>query len=382
MNIGILYPRSTAHPSISMEFMDGFKSFLKQHRLSAAININAESAGFGGVEKEVKEKIEKLLLVDDAEVLVLYIDLKIFAMVKPMLEATGRLVIIINPGADYPQSWEPSPNIIHLNLNHAFLCWLTGQLAAEKNEMYAAMATSFYDCGYLHSAMMVSNFNIHGGSIIFNYVNNQAYKEGFHINELTAYLTQDKTTRKLLCIYDELPAALVYHALNQLEDADELQLYVSPMMLQEKALDNNDSAFKFSITGYMPWMVSLQNEANKIFTEKILESTGKAASIFSLLGWEAGMILQQVIGTSIHLRNGNSIVEYLFNAAPASPRGYLILDKKTHWYLSPSVKRIIKNSSREIENEIVQNDIKAWQGYLNNPPRGVVSGWTNTYLCY
>ncbi len=64
MKIGILYPRSNAHPAMMADFMDGIKTALKHAELHDHIQLFSESIGFGGNEKEVYEKAEKLLLLD------------------------------------------------------------------------------------------------------------------------------------------------------------------------------------------------------------------------------------------------------------------------------------------------------------------------------
>ncbi|MBI1782776.1 MAG: hypothetical protein HYR66_15640 [Sphingobacteriales bacterium] len=382
MNIGLLYPGSAMHPSISMEFMDGLKSCLKLNRLQDTIKITAETAGYGGVEKEVKEKVEKLLVVHEADILILYLDQKILTFLKPVLEASGKLIIVVNPGADYPQSWQTQGNIIHLNLNHAFLCWLTGELAVSEPGANAAVATSFYDCGYLHGAMMVNNFTIHGGNIMFNYVNNQAYNNSFHIDELLAYLAGDKLTSKLLCIYDDIPAALFYSSLNNYADADRLQLYVSPMMLEEKAFQIKSGELQFSAEGFMPWQSNINTTSNKLFCDTVLDQSGKAPSIFSLLGWEVALVLQKVIESEINSRNGNGIVQYLLNSDLASPRGEIKLDKQTQHYIAPVIKAQLKGHYLQKNNVAIESIETSWSNFVSNPPQGVVSGWTNTYLCY
>lgn len=382
MKLGLLYPRSAMHPSISIEFMNGLKACLQHNELQDTINITTDTAGYGGVEKEVMEKVEKLLVIDEADVLVLYLDQKILTPLKPMLEASGKLIIVVNPGADYPQSWQIQPNIIHLSLNHAFLCWLTGALAADKAGTKAAMATSFYDCGYLHGAMMVNNFTIHGGEIMFNYVNNQLYNDSFHINELMAYLASDKQTRKLLCIYDDIPAALFYNSLNRYTDAAELQLYVSPMMFEEKALLIKAGELKFPVNGFMPWHPEINTTANKIFCDAIVAKSGNIPSVFSLLGWEVAQILQKIISSATGYRNGNKAVQYLINTTIDSPRGEMMLHKETQHYIAPVIKAQLNGTGLQ-KNNVPVNDIESdWGSFVSNPPQGMVSGWTNTYLSY
>lgn len=383
MKAGILYPRSNAHPGISMEFMEGIKIYLNQCDLLNEIHFYAENAGFGGVEKEVKEKIEKLIIADEVDVLVAYIDQKILQLLKPMLRAWGKLVIAVSPGADYPQTWAAEPNIIHLNLQHAFLCWLSGALAAKGKEAKAAMVTSFYDCGYLHSTLMVNHFTAMGGSIRFNYVNKQQYNETFYINELTDYLSKEKDTDKLLCILDSLPASLFYRHLNRFSLAGNLQLYVSPMMLETKALENAGNGFSFSIEGYTSWSHRINNIANKKFIEIFSQLNNKIPSLFSLQGWETGMILKQVFESSNgNYKDGNELVRQLKSLPIEGPRGMMVLDSATNYFIAPVLKCLLEKENPELKKEWIQEVEKDWNQFIANPVTGMVSGWTNTYLCY
>jgi len=247
MKIGILYPRSNAHPGLMMDFIDGIKTVLKHQQLNDRIQLISESTGFGGNEKEVYEKAERLLVLEGADILLAFIDLRVLEILKPLFYASGKFVLVINPGANYPQNWVSHPNIVNLTLQHGFLCWLTGKLAAQSKKIKAATATTFYDCGYLHTAAMVKGFLNTGGEIMYNYVNNQRYDDSFDIKQLTGYLSSDKETENLLCVFDSFPASLLYSLLNTYDAADSLHLFVSPMMLEQSALKKQADGFKFSI---------------------------------------------------------------------------------------------------------------------------------------
>ena len=133
MIIGILLPLSNAHPGISKDFLDGFNSLIEQKQLTGSVTIKKENVGFGGAEKEVYAKAEKLLVSDDVDVLIAYIDEKVTGMLYSLVQATGKLVLIVNPGANHPLNWVAQPTVIHLTLQHSFLCWLTGALAASSS---------------------------------------------------------------------------------------------------------------------------------------------------------------------------------------------------------------------------------------------------------
>lgn len=382
MKIGILYPRSNAHPGIMVDYMDALKAALKQQQ-NNDIQLITESAGLGGNEKEVYEKAEKLLVLEGVDLLVAYIDLRVLEILKPLLLASGKLVLVVNPGANYPQNWVPQPSIINLSLQHGFLCWLTGKLAGQLNYKNASMATTFYDCGYLHTAAMVKGFTNTGGEITYNYVNNQRYDDAFDINQLTGYLSSDKETGALLCIFDSLPSSLFYSRLSHFDGAGRMHLFVSPMMLEKGALDKTGEGFKFPIDGYQAWQASLENNANRIYIDSYFRQTKRDANVFSLLGWETGLILQQVLLLgNIQYNEGAQLVEKLSGIKINSPRGEMKLDPETNYFLAPVYKCSLPLKSVELSIDFIDNPLNEWKEFVGLGTEGVSSGWTNTYLCY
>jgi len=382
MKAGILYPHSKAHPGLTAEYLAGLKSSLKQQQLDNDITIVSESIGLGGSEKEVYEKAEKLLVWEDVDLIIAYIDLRVLPLLEPLLYSSGKLVLVVNPGANYPNNWVPQPNILFLTLQHAFLCSLTGALPVINENEKAVVATTFYDCGYLHSAAMVKGYLQKGGKIGFNYVNNQRYDANFNTKELVDHLTAEDKTENLLCIFDEMPASLFYECLNASDVAARSHLFVSPMMLQPKALEKMADGFKFSIQGYLPWHASSENEANNLFVNS-LRSQQKEPGIFSLLGWETALILGQITQhCKDHQADGAKIAEILASTKIESPRGELKLDPHTNYFISPVIKCSINNNTNKIELEQMEIPLQAWTAFTEMPCEGVSSGWTNTYLCY
>lgn len=384
MNIGILFPRSNAYPLIGSEFIEGLKAYLKQEGYEKNINFYSESIGFGGTEKEVYAKAEKLLMMDDVDILVGFIDEKVLELLKPLVLASGKLMIMVNPGGNHPVNWIPQANIVTLSLRHSFLCALTGFAAAtSKVNVSAAVASTFYDCGYLHLAAMVKEFQTAKGKLKFNYINNQPYNETFHIQQLTDFLSFDNETQTILCVFDSLPASLFYMLLDEHEGAGNLHLYVSPMMLEKKALENIKEGFSFSIEGYLPWHLSDPNEENRKFINLFRQQLKKEPGIFSLLGWETGMILQEVYNNcKEEYRNGEAIIKMLNSKKMNSPRGVLHLEPATQFFISPVIRCTIAAKTARMEMEYDINLENEWEEFSEKSTEGPVSGWTNTYLCY
>jgi len=379
MKIGILFPISGAHPGIGLDLMDGLNSYLKLKQHTATVSFQRESVGFGASEKDVCLKAEKLLIADDVDILIAYVDEKVLHIIYPLVQATGKLMIVVNPGANYPISWVPQPTVIRLNLQHAFLCWLSGALAASSGNGSAALATTYYDCGYLHAAAMVKHFLQQGGNMMYNYINNQPYNDSFDINNLTGFLAANPDCENLLCVFDELPASLFTKLLNKYPAASSLHLFASPMMLQQQSAIDIENRSTYSIEGYLPWQPELQNDANHLFQK----TSTRPVTIFSLLGWETAMILNEIIE---HLQdyaaNGDKAVAHLTSTVLNGPRGELKLDPETLIYMAPAIKYQLKAGSSIPETTYLTNLEKEWKSFTAEPTEGAVTGWLNTYLCY
>jgi branched-chain amino acid transport system substrate-binding protein len=374
MKAGILFPLSQAHPGTGLDFMDGLQSVLNQQQILPQCNFIKEGIGFGGTEKEVYQKAEKLLISEEADILIAWADEKVLPILYPLVQAVDKILLVVNPGANYPLNWIAQPNVIHLNLQHAFLCRLTGALAAQKGNGNAALATTYYDCGYLHAAAMVNHFLQSGGSIRYNYINNQPYNEAFEINQLTGFLSGNTDCQNLLCVMDELPAKLFYQLLQQYQTPQPLHLFVSPMMLQPGIAA---AALPFYIDGYLPWHAALDTPVNNNF----IKNCRRPATIFSLLGWETGLVLQQVLQGGAAAGSTDEMIAGLKNNALQSPRGTLQLDDETQFYTAPVI-RCSKQPGQAAVFTGVDTLENEWRQFTAVPVEGAVTGWTNTYLCY
>jgi branched-chain amino acid transport system substrate-binding protein len=383
MKIGVLYPRSQAYPDMLVDFNDGIKLALKHYKIDNNIELITHSIGNGGDEREVFEKTEKLLLLDDVDLLIAYIDVRVISKLDPLLTARKKLMIVVNPGANYLGNQPAHPYIVHLTLQHGFLCWLTGLLGSNDQKEGAAMATSFYDAGYLHIAAITTGYINNGGSITYNYVNNNRYDDTFEIKPLTDFLSAEKKTQKLLCVFDVKPACIFLDKLNQYEGSTSLQLFASPMMLDSKAWEKTDKGLNFSIGGYLPYHAAAANTANVEFRDIFTSHTKREPSVFALLGWESAAIITAVFNNcKSKYADGELITAFLKTSEVHSPRGGLKLDAETNIFVAPVFKAHLKNYTRTVIVTPVTNVAPLWDQFMNIRLEGHSSGWSNTYLCY
>lgn len=378
---GVLYPQSGIYPLLGADFLSGIKASLAFHGLKEKIQLITEPVGFGNTEKEVYQKVENLLLMEGADIIIGFLDLKVISVVQPLFTATGKLFIVVNPGANYPENWVAHPTTIFLTLLDSFLCRLTGIMAAGHGDKKGIMAASFYDGGYQHCNSFVKGFTGNGGSIHFNFISPQKIKE-FNIIYLEEFIHNNPDIKSLLCIFSGEEANLFYRSLNKVPAAGSLQLYVSPMMLEE----NNCSAIKEKIDnqvkGFIPWHSSLDNENNLHFKKSLVEHSGRNANVFSLLGWEAGLIMNMVVQNNIGGSEGEKIVSQLHKTSVKSPRGFLQTDELSNYMIGPVINAGLDTAGQVLVYDIIENISPEWKSFMKAEESVVASGWLNTYLCH
>lgn len=378
---GVLYPRSGIYPLLGADFLTGIKTSLAYHQCADQIQLVTIPVDFGSNEKEVYQKTEQLLIQQETDIIIAFLDLRAIDIVQPLFTATGKLFLVVNPGANYPDNWVPAPGTVFLTLLDSFLSHLTGILAAADGNTRSVLAASFYDGGYAHTATMVNGFTAYGGRIEFNYISPHKLPD-FTLAPLEDFLKAQKEIRSLLCLFSGTESNMFYEELNKIPGADQLQLYVSPMMLEEQNVASLETQLNFSVQGYIPWHSHLQKDDNVAFRKTVSEKSGREANLFSLLGWEAGLILRLAVTNNISDGNGEKIAGLLHKTPLNSPRGLLQTDVSTNYMIAPVYRAGLNNDHSLLIREILDKPEEAWAAYVKAEKGTPHSGWLNTYLCY
>ncbi len=379
--IGILLPRSTVYPLIGYDFLDGFKTYLIEFGLNDKVEVTTENIGFGLDEAEVYSKNEELILKNNADIVIAFIDGRYAEMLQPLYFATGKILILVNMGAYYPDIVTTNSNVIFLNYSIAFNSMLTGKLAASENKLKAIMATSFYDGGYLPGHAMINRYLQLGGALVSNFVSH--FKpSNFDITPIKNVIETSPETQTLLCLYSGDVSPLFYKEISLLQKTKELHLYVSPMMLDETLKTILGDEFTINnAKGYTAWYSQLDNQQNTLFKEKFEQQTNRQVGIFSLLGWEAGMLLQQINIMKEDGKKSTEIIANLTGQVLQSPRGWLKLDKNTNETYGPSYLITVQDNFDLSVKKCFENVEEDRTTFIANKPEGGSSGWRNTYLC-
>jgi branched-chain amino acid transport system substrate-binding protein len=381
LKAGVLYPRSGIYPLLGADFLSGIQSSLAFYNCTEKIQLITVSVGFGSSEQEVYNKVEALLLQEKVDLVIAFLDLKVIRVVQNLFTATGKLFLVVNTGANYPENWVPPAGTAYLTLLDSFLCRLTGILASKNGMIRSLMAASFYDGGYQHCNAMVNGFVGRGGSIEYNYIS-QPKLEDFDITKLQDFLISHTDIRSILCLFSGKEANMFYERANNIPGAESLQLYVSPAMLEEQNCSALSQKMSFAVHGYIPWHSSLPNNDNVLFRKTVFEQSKREATIFSLLGWEAGLLLHHIGSGEMTDSSGDKMLQLLHTGNFNSPRGSLRTDHSTNYIIGPAYEATWqKDNSILINNSIADISVE-WNSFVREEVGAVSSGWLNTYLCY
>jgi branched-chain amino acid transport system substrate-binding protein len=403
LRAGILMPRSTLYPSLGLDLLNGLKQSLKQQNIFDEIKLLIDNIGFGTDEPEIYSKAEKMLLQEDADIVVVCADSRIAEMLQPLFTASNKILFVVNFGASFPDTWQPALTTITHTLNFAFHSMLTGKLAAAETNKQAVNVISYYDGGYRQCYTMLSSHQENGGVARFNHITHLKISE-FTLQPMAGYLEQNTDVQTLLCLFSGEQAVRFYQEVIPLQEKFNLQLYVSPMMLDDslKPLLGNDVTLN-NVKGFVPWHASLENEHNQQFIKFYSQSTNQPVNYFSLLGWDAGLIMKEIlVQQQAGEANAAAIVKSITGKHINSPRGWLKIDAATHQSYGPAylatskgdfeidVKEwLVKTPTTEVMTTELNTPITEpgsvddeWANYTKiTLPPGESSSWRNTYLC-
>jgi ABC-type branched-subunit amino acid transport system substrate-binding protein len=379
MKIGALLPRSVFQPLLQHNFQQGMQAYLQCKQLP--VELITASIGFGTEPEMMQAQAEKMLLEQQADVLVMYADQEYVQPVAELARQLNRLVLLVHNGAKYKHSWEPHPVVLSHTLNNTIQCRLTGAYAADISNN-AAVCTSFYDGGYSHCHALTQSYTDSGGSIAYNYVSQYKVQE-FNAAPLHDFLRANTQVQALLALYN---GALAHCFLQQLQQAgftNDVQVFASPMLLDETLAEVYGALdLPFRVSGYVPWISSLDNDANQLLKSQFLQFSGREANLCAMHGWDTAMILEHIFNTAnSHRFRAKDILAGLSNVTFNSPRGSLRMDAATHHMIAPAW--LVETNEAFVPKVIgsADNTAQIWQEIINDKTIIPGTGWFNTYLC-
>lgn len=379
--IGILLARSTYYQTIGFDLYEGLRSGLKQLGRDD-IRIVTENIGFGADKQQCYRSAEKLLLEENASVVIAYIGHRTAQLLRPLFLSANKMLIVLDAGANLPHEWPSCPNIFYHSLHNSLGASLAAKQAVEDGYTGAGMVTGYYDGGYLHTYSITKGFEETGGTILFNHAT--GYKtEDFSMEPLKEHLSQYPNSA-LLSIFSGDFVQWYFEKIKNTFEGENLPVYLPPFGFEETMLSEADYPSN-NIKGVAVWSKKIQSKANKTFIE-VLTAAGRTPNLFSLLSWESATIAIKILDLiQEHKNDISKIATGIQSLTFESPRGQIYFDSKTNTSISPLYNvAIVANDEGKCELRLDGETANVYEHFeklteqnLNNSS----SSWYNSYVC-
>jgi branched-chain amino acid transport system substrate-binding protein len=379
--IGLLLPRSTYYTGLSFDIFEGVRSSV-HHIERDNIRLVTENIGFGTDKQLCYKAAEELIMHENATVVLAYIGHRMAQVLRPLFQAANRLLIVLDAGANVPHEWPETPNIIYHSLHNSFGSWLTAKRAVNDGFSQGGMITGYYDGGYLQTWGLCSGFISAGGNITFNHAT------GYNKNDFSMQPLKEHVEKypegALLSIFSGDYVQWYFEELKDVFGENHLPIYLPPFAQEETMLQDAVHPGGL-IKGIAAWSSQLNNAENKVFIDTI-ESNGRTANLFSLLGWEGALLAIHASDLMLEQKNNLQLVsDSMMNFSFNGPRGKVYFHTPTRHTMAPLFETIIQKDedgtcSLVIEKS-VENPDSNFEQFITISTENAISGWYNSYTC-
>jgi len=372
IKIGILLPKSKQYPSLDKDFIRG----VKLNNLN--VKFLVESIGIGADEKLIIDKIQRLNFQDDVSIIIGFMGHCNMSEVYNYASNNDILFVVAELGATIPYQSNAYKGIYINSFGLTESCYHLGQYLIDKKYQIAT-STSFYDSGYGLLAAL-----------------EYAFKEQNHFtgHYVTPFLPRENEAAHMdHTINTQQPNAVFafYSGLYAEENADFLKqnkltqkypFYVTPFFINDKILDvyKNNPQELYIVSSWM------QNDTESgDFATEYKDVYDENPSFFSILGYENGLILKNILLNADSLKT-SFLIEEMNKLDIEGPRGNIRFDKNTnrtifnHYIYQLNLDSLNNISFKKIETLINNGDFVKAFASMTKPDH--LGGWDNAYLCH
>lgn len=376
IKIGCLLPVSGIMPSMSKDFKQGLELAINEGNIDELkIEIVPELTSQGQIQN-VSEAINKLVSYDGVDVLTGIVSSLAIKELRDTVNAKKIPFLYSNLGEFVPSKAIDSPFLFLNSLNLWQSQWAIGKWAQEKYGGTASICFSVYDAGYhLHEAFRLGA--IAGGA------------KSTKVN-LLPLLPNRVDTSPLIDLIKEQQPSHVHAILCGVDGKDFLKRYqeagflgkipltVCPFLVEDNLISEIENLVE-DIPNSISWSYQLKNTENERFIYAYEKYYMRKPSVFSVLGYESGLLLFRALKTKIE--KGVALENTLPLLSIESPRGEIKLNisPAKNVYLRKPMQNGGTSPLNFVTDEIASVD-EQHPDMVELAQNGI-SGWQNPYLC-
>lgn len=376
IRIGLFLPQSDMFHNLSLDFMNGLKLSLNPMK-SKHVNLKYVVEKIGnGSDIEVINKIEKMLLQDEADMIVCFCSYFLLEKLVSIADSFKKPIFHMTLGARVLKNIHLSPFLIHHSLNLTQTSFLSSKYCVKKFGKRVAMLSSFYDGGYHMADAFYNGVLSLNAEIVYNYVSPMDYQaESF---ESMIEGLKKSNPDFVIMIFSFNESKKIMKLLNE-NGLSNIYALCIPLMTDESLLTLD--TYPHNVLSMASWNFSSDNNnCMKNFILSYERSYHNLPNIISLLGYELGQIVNQIISEKEQMTS--QVATFFGDKTISSPRGVIKFNAFNETIPVSFNLRKLERISNKFQNitieEIDSNESNNIYEIMANFPD---TGWKNPYIC-
>lgn len=382
IRIGFLANYSSIYPDMSADMVTGFFSALPDNIIQENFfQFVPEFVRQAGT-KATTESVQKLIQFDRVDILSGLISYKVIPEIIQLIERQNKLAFFMDMGEYIPFDYCISDRLFFNSFQYWQSEYALGYWAHKTFGEKGNVVMSLFDSGY-HLQSAFRQGTISAGATIMDLT---------VMSDDPRHLNITEKTKNYLDKIEKAPPSYIHAVLCGNEAVDFMRVYrnsslygkvpliLSAHMASEDILGQVDT--DLSAYGASMYDIHADNRYNNTFKRVYEFNTGKRPTIFSLMGYEMGLVMLELMPL-LRKRDMAAVAQQLKSQTIRSPRG------ERSFYLNSSYTLpVIDIEKIDVQNKHVQKIvIEQGRAMMYNDViydeihKGSVSGWQNPYLC-
>lgn len=287
--IGIFLPHSKQHPTMSKEFMNGLKLSLPNSDYKLCI----EGIGFGDKPENIINIAQKFINQEEVIVSTGILGHRGLNQILDFFDEMKETLIYADFGSTKPINLTDKKTIYSNSLNLYDATYSLGKYFISKGYKNITTSTCYYESGYdftkaMHEALYEKQEAEFSGHFITPLTprKNEA--------ELMTQFVSESNPDALFAFHNGIYAEEHANFITQNKINTKKPLYTLPFSVDNKVLAKFPETF--NNTKYVSsWSIDLKTEENKNFIKHYHQKYNKIPSIFSVLGYENGLLIHEYL---------------------------------------------------------------------------------------
>jgi len=382
IKIGFLTPYSGVYPFYGQHLMAGFLLGLYpggvRHDEIQFIPVYTE---MGDPQSTVKA-VNKLVFFDQVDIISGLISYKSIPDIIPVIETYNKLAFFFDMGEFIPYFNHLSPNIFYSSQQIWQSQYALGNWAHKEFGDIGMMVMPVYEAGYHLSSAFYKGACAAGSQTMGLHVlpRDPADIKRFNLSAFFAEIEKNPPS-----YVHAVFAGKMGNEFLQLWKRSGFYKHIPLTVVENMAYDDileNISDLGLDIYAASSWSRNSENIRNREFVSKYETAGGQMANIYGLLGYEAGLVLNEV---HQHLlkRDWGTVISLLQKESVVGPRGERNFYPLSGFSLPVIDIMRVKTSGKKTYKTIISrgNGLKFDSPDFRKINEESVSGWQNPYLC-